>query len=317
MWSAPAPRSLADAARLTSMTKPVVAVRPPDTPSAQLLSESGVILVDAVSELADQAAMMSSQPVPLGSRVAIVSNSASLARLTEAACRRFDLTPTVPAGTVGQVPSASILIDNLDQVSEVFGLTVAMSRTGTVADYERVIRGHRRGRGHRRRDPGPRPDRGTSRWWSWNGSPTASTDPSTSPSPWSACTIAAGWRSSALPFFTFPEEAARALSRSAAYGRWRSSGVDAVAADRSDHPLAQIDSVLGPARSRRLGLVSDETPELLAELGLPIAPFASGTDLDELRHAAQVIGYPVVLKIDGRSNAPRRLRRYRHRPPRW
>ena len=106
-----------------------------------------------------------------------------------------------------------------------------------------------------------------------------------------------------LPFFTFPEEAARALARSTAYGRWRTTGVEAVVEGRSDHERALIDSVLGSDDSRRLGLVNDESPGLLADLGLPMAPFLPGNNLDELQRAAKVIGYPVVLKIDGLSNS--------------
>ncbi len=295
-------RSLADAARLTSMTKPIVAVRPADTPSAQLLSESGVILVDAVSELADQAAMMSSQPVALGSRVAIVSNSASLARLTEAACRRFGLTPVVPAGAVESAPSASILIDDLDQVSEVFGLTVAMSRTGTVGDYERVIVAT----GVDEQVDAvilalvPTEDIPLVELERLADRVNRSVD-----KPFMVVGLydRSGVDIERLPFFTFPEEAARTLARSAAYGRWRSTGADAVVSDRSDQALAYVDSVLGPARSRRLGLAGDDTPGLLADFGLPMAPFAPGQDLDELRRAAEVIGYPVVLKIDGLSDA--------------
>ena len=291
-------RSVADAARLTSMSKPVVAVRPADTPSAQLLAESGVILVDAVSELADQAALMSSQPVALGSRVAIVSNSASLARLTEAACRRFDLTPVVPTSAVRSVLGESILIDDLDQVSEVFGLTVAVSRAGTVGDYERMIVAT----GVDEQVDAvilalvPTDDIPLVELERLADRVNRSVD-----KPFMVVGLydRSGVDIERLPFFTFPEEAARTLARSAAYGRWRSSGVEAVAADRSD----LVDSVLGPADSRRLGLASDELPTLLAELGLPMAPFAPGRDLDGLRGAAEVIGYPVVLKIDGLSNA--------------
>ncbi len=295
-------RALADAARLTSMTKPVVAVRPPDSPSAQLLAESGVILVDAVSELADQAAMMSSQPTPLGPRVAIVSNSASLSRLTEAACRRFDLTPVVPTGAVRSVPGESILIDDLDQVSEVFGLTVAISRSGTVDGYERVIVAT----GVDEQVDAvilalvPTDDIPLIELERLADRVNRSVD-----KPFMVVGLydRSGVDIERLPFFTFPEEAARTLARSAAYGRWRSSGVDVVADYRSDHAAAPVDIVLGSAAFRRLGLAGDESSGLLANLGVPMAPFASGRSLEELRRAADVIGYPVVLKIDGRSNA--------------
>ncbi len=291
-------RSLADAARLTSMTKPIVAVRPPDTPSAQLLTESGVILVDAVSELADQAAMMSSQPVANGSRVAIVSNSASLARLTEAACRRVDLVPVVPSGPLNSAPSGAILIDDLDQVSEVFGLTVAMSRSGTVTDYERVIvaTGVDEGVDAVILALVPTSDIPLEDLERLADRVNRSVD-----KPFAVVGLydRSGVEIERLPFFTFPEEAARSLARSAAYGRWRTSQAEAVVGDRSD----LVDDLLGPAEAGHLGLGSDQTPELLADLGLPMAPFAPGGEFADLRQAADVIGYPVVLKIDELSNA--------------
>ncbi len=293
-------RALADAARLTSMTKPIVAVRPGDAASAQLLAESGVILVDAVSELADQAAMMSSQPVALGSRVAVVANSGSLARLTAAACRRFDLTPVVPSGVVNSAPSESILIDDLDQVSEVFGLTVAMSRTGTVADYERVIVAT----GVDEEVDAvilalvPTDDIPLVELERLADRVNRSVD-----KPFVVVGLydRSGVETERLPFFTFPEEAARTLARSAAYGRWRTSDVDEAITGYSDQ--RHVDAVLGADQSRRLSLSNDELPALLVELGLPIAPYARGAVLDELEPAAETIGYPVVLKIDGQSNA--------------
>ncbi len=290
-------RSLADAARLTSMNKPIVAVRPADQPSAQLLLESGVILVDAVSELADQAAVMGSQPVPAGPRVAIVSNSASLARLSEAACRRHDLSPVVPAAARSGA-GGSILIDDLDRVSEVFGLTVAVSQSGTVEDYERIVvaSGVDEGVDAMILALVPTAEIGMAELERLADRVNRSVD---KPITVVGLYDRSGVDIQRLPFFTFPEEAARSLARSLAYGRWRETGVEEETAERSD----LVDSLLAATDWRRLGLVEEETSALLADFGLPMAPYVAASGLDELLTAAAVIGYPVVLKIDGLSDS--------------
>jgi acyl-CoA synthetase (NDP forming)/GNAT superfamily N-acetyltransferase len=96
------PRKFARLARRLGRTKPIVAVNSgagtfvpglqstsvhvPDDGIRALFERSGVIRVDTVGDLFDVALLLTSQPLPDGSRVAVVGNSTALAVLVRNAC---------------------------------------------------------------------------------------------------------------------------------------------------------------------------------------------------------------------------------------
>ncbi|MFC0598968.1 GNAT family N-acetyltransferase [Streptomyces palmae] len=108
------PRKFTRLARRTAAAKPVVVVkgarhsgsappghavpttRIPDATVTDLLRQAGVIRVDTVTELADTGLLLAAQPLPAGSRVAILGNSESLGLLTYDACRTEGLDPLPP-----------------------------------------------------------------------------------------------------------------------------------------------------------------------------------------------------------------------------
>ncbi|WP_244942923.1 GNAT family N-acetyltransferase, partial [Streptomyces inhibens] len=108
------PRKFARLARRTAAVKPVVVakgarhngtappghavptVRVPDSTVAALMRQAGVIRVDTVTELIDAGLLLASQPLPAGSRVAILGNSESLALLAYDACLTEGLRPQRP-----------------------------------------------------------------------------------------------------------------------------------------------------------------------------------------------------------------------------
>ncbi|MEU2155952.1 GNAT family N-acetyltransferase [Streptomyces sp. NPDC019396] len=108
------PRKFARLARRTAAVKPVVVVRgarhsgsaPPGhaVPTtripyatvSELLAQAGVIRVDTVTELVDVGLLLAGQPLPAGSRVAILGNSESLGLLTYDACLAEGLRPLPP-----------------------------------------------------------------------------------------------------------------------------------------------------------------------------------------------------------------------------
>lgn len=66
-----------------------------------LFTQAGVIATRSVSELLDTAALLHSQPLPAGSRVAVVSNAGGVGVLAADACAEAGLTvPELPAGLV-------------------------------------------------------------------------------------------------------------------------------------------------------------------------------------------------------------------------
>src|SRR6185312_2013710 len=96
------PRKFARLARRLARTKPIVAVNSaagtvvpgleststqlPDDTARALFERSGVIRVDTVGDLFDVALLLTSQPLPVGPRVAVVGNSTALAVLVRNAC---------------------------------------------------------------------------------------------------------------------------------------------------------------------------------------------------------------------------------------
>ncbi|MET7901838.1 GNAT family N-acetyltransferase [Streptomyces sp. NPDC005355] len=108
------PRKFTRLAKRTAAVKPVVVVkggrhsgsaptghavpttRIPDATVSDLLRQAGVIRVDTVTELADAGVLLASQPLPAGSRVAILGNSESLGLLTYDACLTEGLRPLSP-----------------------------------------------------------------------------------------------------------------------------------------------------------------------------------------------------------------------------
>ncbi|MFD8544336.1 GNAT family N-acetyltransferase [Streptomyces sp. NPDC059649] len=108
------PRKFARLARRTAAVKPVVVargarhngttppghtvptVRVPDSTVAALMRQAGVIRVDTVTELIDAGLLLASQPLPAGSRIAILGNSESLALLAYDACLTERLRPLRP-----------------------------------------------------------------------------------------------------------------------------------------------------------------------------------------------------------------------------
>src|SRR5664279_4721780 len=97
------PRKFARLARVLARTKPVIAVKSgrnatltptpgPHSPRmsgaavASLFAQSGVIRTDTLAAAFDVAQLLSTQPVPLGDRVAVIGNSTALGMLVVDAC---------------------------------------------------------------------------------------------------------------------------------------------------------------------------------------------------------------------------------------
>ncbi|MEZ5409107.1 MAG: GNAT family N-acetyltransferase [Acidimicrobiales bacterium] len=292
-------RTFARTARTVSARKPIVALRPPDEDLIELLSRSGVILVEGVAGLAEMAQVTASQPLPAGRRVAVVSNAASVARLAVAACRRQGLEVVEPAvghqAGVGAGRGAVLVADvdvvvpdeerirpDYDQVlvtvaasAEVDILLVALVPTLELSVDDLGALLHRI---HR-----------------------------TIPKPVAAVGLVSPDRLVApgVPLYTFPEEAARSLGRLAAYAEWRGRQQDDKAAGRD--PAGEEAALEAALRPRLRELLAGDTEQthtlwspalddLPATLQLPVAPWRRAGSLDEAVAAGTELGFPVVLK---------------------
>ncbi len=268
-----------------------------DTAVDAVFRQAGVIRADTLSELLDIAALLSSQPVPQGRRVAVLTNAGGLGILCADACEAagLDLAPLSeesratlaaslpveasvanPVDMLGSATAESfeaalpvILADpGIDAVIVLFVPTVSVEPGGVAAAISRA---------------------------------TADADQPGKPvlaAILAATGTPATLRSAAnIPSFAYPEAAAKALGRAAEHGEWlrRSAGtvphldnVDTAAAARiASEALAHADEAwLDPPTTRRL----------LEAYGIPLVGERLATTPDEAVAAADELGYPAVVK---------------------
>jgi acetyl coenzyme A synthetase (ADP forming)-like protein len=268
-----------------------------DTAVDAVFRQAGVIRADTLSELLDIAALLSSQPVPQGRRVAVLTNAGGLGILCADACEAagLDLAPLSeesratlaaslpieasvanPVDMLGSATAESfeaalpvILADpGIDSVIVLFVPTVSVEPGGVAAAISRA---------------------------------TADADQAGKPvlaAILAATGTPATLRSAAnIPSFAYPEAAAKALGRAAEHGEWlrRSAGtvphldnVDTTAAAQIvAETLAHADETwLDPPTMRRL----------LAAYGIPLVGERLATTPAEAVAAADELGYPAVVK---------------------
>ncbi|HZW44001.1 MAG TPA: GNAT family N-acetyltransferase [Dermatophilaceae bacterium] len=298
------PRKFSRIARQLSMRKPVIVVKsamsafgvPPGhrvrttrVPSGAfdaMLRQAGVIRVENVHQLFDVAQLVVHQPLPRGDRVAIVGNSHALEALTAQACVSWGLEVThgpvsVPsdasATDFATALDAAFLDEGVDSVltccipplatvdDEIVDVVVdsaAKSEKPCVATFLGMLGVTERLSG----GPGDDSDDRRPR--------------------------------RAIPAYSMPEDAVRALAAATRYGQWRArergepvqpSGLDRAAAEDL------IESVLADAPAGR-ALTPTEAQTLLAAYGVELWPTLPAETPDAAVAAAEQLGYPVVLK---------------------
>jgi acetate---CoA ligase (ADP-forming) len=310
------PRKFARIARRVGRTKPIIAVksgrstagaRATSSHTGALLSASdatvdalfrqaGVIRTDTLAELFDVAALMSSQPAPAGKRVAIVTNGGGPGILCADACEAEGLmVPPLPDDVVAGLrqflpPQASVrnpidmiaaasaddyrrviqtiaASDGIDAIVVIF-IPPLVTKPGDVA---RAIRDAA--------ETLPRPIPLVSVFMSAHGVPDE---------------LKSGTVS--IPSYQFPEDAARALARSAVYGEWRQrpEGTLRDFPDvRPDEAAGIISSVLATGAR---WLTAQESQRLLTCYGIPLAPARFVSTPEEAAAAGRELGGTLVIK---------------------
>jgi acyl-CoA synthetase (NDP forming)/RimJ/RimL family protein N-acetyltransferase len=298
------PRKFSRIARALALRKPVIVVKsgvtsygvPPGhrvrasrvPPAAfdAMLRQAGVIRVENVHQLFDVAQLLVHQPLPLGGRVAIVGNSDALGALTAQACVSWGLEVThgpVSLPAEADVAEFATLLDaafgddRVDSVLTCFipplvtpGEDVAHAVFESAAQSEKPcvatflgMRGVTEALSGA--DRGGQGDRGPRR---------------------------------AVPAYSMPEDAVRALVAATRYGQWRGRergelveppGLNSAAAERI------VERVLADAPAGRT-LTPVEAETLLAAYGVELWPTIPAATADDAVAAAALLGYPVVLK---------------------
>jgi acyl-CoA synthetase (NDP forming)/GNAT superfamily N-acetyltransferase len=275
------PRKFARIARRVGRSKPIVVVKSgrsesgaPDDAIDALFRQTGVLRVDSLAELFDVAVVLANQPVPNGSRLAIVGSAGGPSRLAADACEAAgltlaDLAPATRAavapltvdgdGTTNPIDlrgaaTAEEYAAALHAVSEDDGVDAVLAiftpplaaRPEDVAEAVAAVAG---GVG--------KPVVATSLGGRSSTGLVAGTETALHP----------------VPVFPFPEAAVRALGRTAAYGAWRRRGegtlpsFDDIDIDAIRHDLdAELSGSEGRAAS------AEATEALLRRAGIPMAP---------------------------------------------
>ncbi|WP_432562142.1 bifunctional acetate--CoA ligase family protein/GNAT family N-acetyltransferase [Kineococcus sp. SYSU DK003] len=255
-----------------------------------MLRQAGVIRVENVHQLFDVAQVATEQPLPAGSRVAIVGNSDALGTLAADACVSWGLQVVHGPTSVHPEAGAAEFTDALraafadPQVDAVVSSFVPPTATVDAAVATAVARTAAEG--------------GKTTVTCFLGTRSVSAALAGSPEA-AACPT--------VPSFPTPEDAVRALAAVVRYADWRRrdrghpvapDGVDLLAARTVvDHTLAEHPdgALLGP----------EARAALLEAVGVPLLPRAEVSDVESAVAAAERFGWPVALKTVGEELAGR------------
>jgi acyl-CoA synthetase (NDP forming) len=257
-----------------------------------LFHEAGVLRVDTLEELLDVTSLLSTQPLPRGRNVAVLTNAGGLGILCADACEGVGLTlPALDAATVEQLravlPAEASTSNPVDMLGSAVG--------STYADVLPVLL----------RDPGidsvivlfvPPVVAGADEIAAAIAEAVVSEDGSEKPV--LACVISAGGiperlLSAPVAAFSFPESAARALGRAADRAEWLRAPQGRVP-DLSGIDTTGAKAIVADAEGR--WLTPAEGRALLQCYGVPVVGERSAESVDEAVTEAEELGYPVVLK---------------------
>ncbi len=310
------PRRFAKLARRIGKRKPIVAVKSGRSPAGSraamshtgallaasdstvdaLFHQSGVIRTDTLEELFDVATLLADQPVPVGNRVAIVTNAGGLGILCADTCESHGLlVPELSAATVAELrsflPAASSVSNPVDMIASAaavdYGRTISVVAKDTGIDaliviyippLEAAAAGIARQLVEAIADIDGRIPV-LSCFMSTRGLPEALRAP--------------GAR---IPSYRYPEQAAIALARAARYGTWRSrpEGTMPTFDDvRQDEAAALIAAALARGEG---WLPTEEAEQLLACYGVTMARTVRASTPEEAGRAAASFEGKVALK---------------------
>ena len=263
-----------------------------------LFEQAGVIRTNTLEELFDVAALLSTQPVPSGPRVGVVTNAGGPGILLADACEAHGLKlPELDAATLtalrGYLPREAGLVNPIDMIAaatpEQYSRTIAAVGNDPNIDSliviyipplvsrpEEIAQAIAAGTGAVPADK-----------------PVLSVFISTTGAPVS---LRSGPRG-ALPAYTFPENAAMALAAAERYARWRTRprGTPLVPDGFAQGTIrAVIDRVLQRAGGA-CWLEPADLDTVLRAAGIPFAA-AETALLAEVVPTAERMGYPLVAK---------------------
>lgn len=290
------PRKFARLARRLGRTKPIVAVKsgrhavspalaatgvPVDEASVQALFEqAGVIRVESLAQMFDTALLLAHQPLPKGSKVAVVGNSTAigvlaadtlLAQGLELAWGPVDV--GAQADPIEFAKAVQEALDRPDTDSLVVVFVPPLAVPGTA--YARALREAVSGQ--------TKPI--VSTFLAVEGIPDELAVPGTG--------------RGSIPSYPSPERAVLALARATRYASWRSrpqghfirpDGIDTAKA------RSIVDAVLAEFGDGDVRVDDETAVRLLACYGIDVVPFRIVHSAAEAVEAAVELGFPVAMK---------------------
>ena len=294
------PRNFARIARRVGARKPIVAVTPGSDPAGgALLAQAGVIHTTTLEEMFDVALLLANQPVPSGDRVAIVTNAMAPGALAAAACTAcgltaavlsgqtldrlraagiraasaqpvVDLRPTAAPGDYLAALSAVLADPGVDSLIVIFMPPLVREVDEVAAAIVAAVRGAAPAGGS-----GPAATDGQGGPAATGGQSNRVVPPGQRRKPvaasfMSSTGLPAGLRDDrlAIPSYVFPERAAAALGRAAAYGRWRGEPAGVLAYPPGIDQKAARELVSGTAPG---WLAPGDAAALLGHYGIKVA----------------------------------------------
>ena len=262
-----------------------------------LFRSSGVLRARNLEELIDVATLLSSQPLPAGRRVAVLTNAGGLGILCADACEAAhlelpELTEETRQALSKILPSEASVANPVDLLGSATGevytkvlphilrdpgidAVIALFVPPVVAGADEVAAAMRVAL---ERDPSDKPVLAVV--VSADGTPETLRDPA-----------------SPLATFAYPESAAHALGVAAGRAEWLRRPAGTVPEiDKIDVAAARrlVDGAL--ADSGDVWLDAADIRTLLTAYGVPLVPEQIAADADEAVAAAEALGRPVVLK---------------------
>ncbi|MBI3494315.1 MAG: GNAT family N-acetyltransferase [Acidobacteria bacterium] len=318
------PRRFARLARRIGRKKPIVCVKAGRTRAGSraagshtaalaasdaavdaLFHQSGVIRADTIDDMFDVAACLEAQPLPRAKRVAIVTNAGGPGILAVDACEAAGL--NVPAFS----PDTRTRLAEFLPPEASSGNPVDMVASAGPGEYRRAI------------EVALTSDDADALIVIYTPVDTSRTEPTlqairdgiaagrhagATGKPIVACLMAGPGRPQPLeiagecvPAYAFPENAARALAKIAAYADWRAQ-TPGLLWSFEDIRADDARAVCQRAQTAKDEgwLTADDTRAVLGAFGLPMAAGTIARSPDEAAALAQVIGFPVAAKLAAR-----------------
>jgi acetyl coenzyme A synthetase (ADP forming)-like protein len=310
------PRRFARIARRVARQKPIVAVKSgrsgagkraagshtaalagSDAAADALFRQTGVIRAETLEEMFDVALLASSQPLPRGNRVAILTNAGGPAILCADACEARGLSiPELPAGVrsalAAFLPREASVVNPVDMIAsagpEAYREAARVLLAAEGVDALVVIYA-----------PIEASDLGPVEAALHEAIDAAGRD-----KPVVAVLMGEGGRAPSrglrrgIPCHAFPESAARALATLAAYAAWRRRPLEAPASFPDADAVAARETCRRALAARGAGwLTSAEVEEVLRALGMPVVGGGVVRTAAEAVAEARAIGFPVALKV--------------------